>query len=134
MGLCLKRIPQKDHKINLSFHDLCTDLLVSAERAAAEAFYRKAGTFRDQTCRCAGSAEEMSFQDLLIFVTPVHQLFFLAVMGDKSDMLRLADFHCYKIVIKHMCYLLSSAGYTSCSIVSNLRDARTPTATVTIIL
>ena len=134
MGLGFQRIPQEDHKINLSFHDLCADLLISAERTAAESFDRKARPLSDQACRCAGSAEEMSFQDLFILVTSVPQLFFLTVMSDQSDMLCLSDFHCHKIIIEHMYYLLSSAGYTSCSIVSNRIDARMPIATVTIIL
>ena len=30
MRLCFQRIPQKNHEINLAFHDLCPDLLVAS--------------------------------------------------------------------------------------------------------
>ena len=99
MRLCFQRIPQKDHKVNLAFHDLGAYLLIASERTAAESLYRKPRPVCYQTGRCTGSAEEMSFQDLFISVAPVYQLFLLAIMGDQSDMLCLADFHCHIIII-----------------------------------
>ena len=48
------------HKIDSSFHNLCTDLLVSTKWTTAVSFYRKSCFLCDQTSCCSCSAEEMS--------------------------------------------------------------------------
>lgn len=56
VGLCFQWIPQKDHKINLPFYDLRSNLLISAKRTATVSFYRKPCSLSDKTRRCSCSA------------------------------------------------------------------------------
>ncbi len=44
MRLCFQRIPQKDHKVNATFYDLCSNLLIPSEGTALLALYARTGS------------------------------------------------------------------------------------------
>src|SRR5699024_9470057 len=87
MRLCGQRVGKEDKEVYLSFHDLRSDLLVSAQRTTVISFYRQRGSLCDQPGSGSGSAEEMFLQNLLILIAPLNKLLFLIIMGDQRNIL-----------------------------------------------
>ncbi len=49
----------------------------------------------------------MPFQDFLILITPLYQFFLLPVVRHQSNVFRLSNLKCYKIIVCHVSSLLS---------------------------
>ena len=85
VGMRLQRIPEEHHQIDVAFHDLGPDLLVTAQRTTPELLHRQAQLPLQEAARGAGGHQVVLAERIQVEAAPIHQVRLLVVVGDERD-------------------------------------------------